>query len=269
MTATQRQAVAGLRERLDARRDDPAITGLAEELFAAADLLDSDAMLRTTLSDSGQPAQARVGALREILGSRLSPLAVDTLADVVGQRWADGGELIDAIEDLGAQATFLVAEQQDSLSGVEDELFAFSQTVSGSADLQLALTDPSASRLAKAGLVRSLLEGRTNPITAELLAHAMSSLRGRRAESVVDRLMSLAAEQRGRAVAEVRTAVPLTPEQSQRLQAALSQRFGREIRLNVAVDPQVVGGVSVRIGTEVIDGTIATRLEQARRALIG
>lgn len=269
MSATQREAVAGLRERLDGHHSDPAIAGLAAELFAAADLIGSDSMLRTALSDGGQPVEARVGTLRELLGSRLSPLAVDTLADVVGQRWASADELVDAIEDLGAQASFMSAESADALSSVEDELFAFSRAVSGSADLQLALSDPATGQQAKAGLVRTLLEGRTNPITVDLLAHAMSNVRGRRAELVVEHLMSLAADQRNRAVAEVRTAVPLTDEQSQRLQAALSQRFGREVRLNVATDPQVIGGISVRVGTEVIDGTVSTRLEQARRALVG
>ena len=269
MSATQREAVAGLRERLDTHRSDPAVTGLADELFAAADLVGSDALLRTALSDGGQPAEARVGTLRELVGQRLSPLAVDTLADAVGQRWAKPDELVDAIEDLGAQAAFMSAEASDTLSAVEDELFAFSRAVSGSTDLQLALSDPATSRQAKAGLVRTLLEGRSHPITAGLLAHAMSDTRGNRADAVVEHLMTLAAEQRNRAVAEVRAAVPLTDEQAQRLQATLSQRFGRDIRLNVAVDPQVIGGISVRVGTEVIDGTVATRLEQARRALVG
>ena len=78
-----------------------------------------------------------------------------------------------------------------------------------------------------------------------------------------------AAEQRGRSVAEVRVARPLDPDQATRLAAALSRLQGREVRLNVAVDPNVLGGISVRIGSDVTDATVATRLEQARRVLVG
>ena len=97
----------------------------------------------------------------------------------------------------------------------------------------------------------------------------MSTLRGRRADAVIEDLIDLAAEQRGRSVAEVRVAQPLTEDQASRLTAALAHRYGREIRLNVAVDPAVLGGVSVRVGTEVIDATVSTRIEQARRTLVG
>ena len=88
-------------------------------------------------------------------------------------------------------------------------------------------------------------------------------------DAVVDRLCDLAATQRERVVAEVRVAAPLDPEQEQRLGAALARLKGRTVRLNVAVDPSVIGGVYVKVGDEVIDGTVASRLEQARRVVLG
>jgi F-type H+-transporting ATPase subunit delta len=97
----------------------------------------------------------------------------------------------------------------------------------------------------------------------------MAHLRGRRVDSVIDELITLAGEQRSRSIAEVRVARPLDPDQAERLQAALSRIHGRDVRLNVAVDPDVIGGISVRIGSEVVDATVATRFEQARRALVG
>jgi F-type H+-transporting ATPase subunit delta len=268
-TASQRQVSAGLRARLDEHRHDPALPGLADELFAAADVIDSDNVLRSALSDSGQPQQARVGTVRGLFGKRLSELAVDTLADVAAQRWADPTSLVEALEELAAQAAFMGAENAGSLDSVEDELFAFSRAVSSSADLQLALTDPAVGPEAKAALVRSLLQGRAGAASTGVLAHAMSTLRGRRAEAVISDLIDLAAEQRGRAVAEVRVAVPLTEEQERRLTSVLKRRYGREIRLNVEIDPQVIGGLSVRVGTEVLDATVGTRIEQARRTLVG
>jgi F-type H+-transporting ATPase subunit delta len=269
MTRTSREHAAALRERLDARRGDAALPGLADELFAAADAIGGELQLRAALSDAGQPPAVRVATVESLFGPRLSALAVQTLADVVGLRWPEPTALIEAIESLAAQAAFLVAEQEGHLDAVEDELFVFSRAVSGSADLQMALTDPSVGSPAKQALVASLLEGRATAQTIRVVGHAMATLRGRRADTVLEDLMALAAEQRGRAVAEVRVAQPLAPEQAQRLAAVLSRLHGRPIRLNVAVDPTVVGGVAVRVGSEVIDGTLANRIDQARRALVG
>ncbi len=269
MTANLRETAAGLRARLDERRGDPGLAALPGDLFAAADLIAGDVLLRSSLADAGQQADARVGLVRALFDGRISALAVDVLADVAAQRWSSPAALVEGIEDLGAQAAFLVAQQAGELDAVEDQLFAFHQAVSGSADLQMALTDPARPAAAKADLVNSLLEGRAAPATSQVLSYTMSHLRGRRADSVVDSLMDLAAEQRGRAVAEVRVARPLDDDQATRLAAALTRIHGREVRLNVAVDPEVIGGISVKLGTEVIDATMATRIEQARRALVG
>jgi F-type H+-transporting ATPase subunit delta len=269
MSGTLRENAAGLRARLDERRGDPGLAALPGALFAAADLIAGDVLLRTSLADAGQPTDARVGLVRALFGQRLTPLAVDVLADVAAQRWPRPGSLVEAIEDLAAQAAFLGAQEAGSLDAVEDQLFGFHRAVSGSADLQMALTDPARPAAAKSALVSSLLEGRSAPQTSQVLSYAMAHLRGRRADSVVDGLMDLAAEQRGRAVAEVRVARPLDDDQATRLAAALSRIHGRDVRLNVAVDPAVVGGISVKLGTEVIDATITTRIEQARRALVG
>jgi F-type H+-transporting ATPase subunit delta len=245
------------------------MSGLSDELFAAADLVGGDQQLRSALSDAGQRAEARAGLARALFTERLSPLAVDVLADVAGQRWSSPTDLVESIEDLAAQAAFLVAERDGSLDRLEDELFGFSRTLAGSADLQMALTDPSVRPAAKQALVASLLAGKVTPQASQVLGYAMAHLRGRRADSVLEDLMAAAAEQRGRSVAEVRVARPLDDDQAARLEVALTRLRGRPIRLNVAVDPDVVGGIAVRIGSEVIDGTVATRIEQARRALVG
>lgn len=269
MSGTVRENAAGLRARLDARRGDPGLPALPGDLFAAADLIGGDALLRSSLSDSGQPVEARVGTVRAIFDERLSPAAVDVLADVVAQRWSDPTTMLEAVEGLGAQAAFLLAEGEGRLDAVDDQLFGFSRAVSESADLQMAMTDPSVGPAVKASLVETLLEGRAAPQTTQVLAYAMSHLRGRRAGAVIEDLMDLAAEQRGRSVAEVRVSRPLDDAQATRLAAVLSRLHGRQVRLNVAVDPDVIGGISVRLGSEVIDATVATRIEQARRALAG
>ena len=269
MSASSRANDSGLRARLDQRRDDPALSGLSGELFAAADVIGADPQLRSALSDSGQPAVVRQATVAALFGSRLSATAVEVLDDVVAQRWSTPIDMVESIEATAAQAAFLVSDRAGQLDALEDELFQFSQAVSGSADLQMALTDPAAGAGQKAGLVRDLLEGRSSQQSIDVLTYSMGHLRGRRADSVLEDLSDLAAEQRGRSVAEVRVARPLDDDQITRLVVALSRLNGRDVRLNVAVDPEMIGGISVRIGNEVIDATMAHRIEQARRALVG
>ncbi len=269
MIGSSRANYSGLRARLDQRRDDPALAGLSGELFAACDLIGGDPPLRSALSDSGQPVAARKAMVTALFTSRLSATGVEVLADVVGQRWSAPFEMLESLEGIAAQAAFLAADRDGALETVEDDLFAFAQAVTGSADLQMALTNPALATGQKASLVRELLEGRAAAPSVEVLAYAMGHLRGRRADSVLEALSELAAEQRGRSVAQVRVARPLDDEQTTRLGAALSRLHGRDIRLNVAIDPEVIGGISVRIGDEVTDATVAHRIEQARRALVG
>ncbi len=269
MSASARENSAGLRSRLDERRDDPGLAELPGQLFAVADLIGQDTQLRSALSDAGQPMPARVGLVRAVFDGRVAPLAVEVLADVVSLRWSNQNDFVEVVEELATQAALMDADREAALEQVEGELFSFSQTVSGSADLQMALTDPSVGPAQKAGLVSTLLADRSTLQTMQVLSYAMGHLRGRRVDTVMDDLMALAGEQRNRSIAEVRVARPLDPDQATRLAAALSRLNGRDVRLNVAVDPEVIGGISVRIGDEVLDATVATRIEQARRVLVG
>ncbi|HYU15703.1 MAG TPA: ATP synthase F1 subunit delta, partial [Candidatus Acidoferrum sp.] len=86
---------------------------------------------------------------------------------------------------------------------------------------------------------------------------------------IIEELARVAAARRNRAVAEVRTAVPLSDEQRERLSAALSKATGKTVELKVLVDPAVIGGVLARVGDQVIDGTVRRRLELARERLGG
>ena len=83
----------------------------------------------------------------------------------------------------------------------------------------------------------------------------------------MDELARMASEEREHALAEVRTAVDLSAEQRERLAQALSRATGRQVDVKVVVDPSVVGGVIARVGDEVFDGSIASRLEDAKQAL--
>lgn len=267
MLGSSRHSFAALRTSLDARSGEAGFASVSGDLLAVAGLLGQEKSLRQALADSGQPAGTRGAIVRDLFGGKVSDTSLAVLDEVVSARWSNDVDMVDAVEQLGAQAAFTVAESDGSLDRVEDELFRVGRAVDGSADLQMALTDPSLGAEHKSALVRDLIGATAAPTTTSLVSYAAANLRGRQPAVVVEALATLAADQRQRLLAEVRTAVGLTPEQTGRLAAALSTLQGRDVRLNVIVDPEVVGGIVVRVGEDVIDGSVASRLEQARRAV--
>lgn len=269
MLGSSRDSLVACQESLDALRRDADFGQVSADLFAAAALLDVEGQLRSTLADSGQPPAVREGLVRQVFGDRIGQLAVSIIVMAAVRRWSSDLDLVLAVELLADQAAFTVAEADGSLDTTEEELFLFGRALDSSPALQMALTDPSQSVQTKAAIVRDLIGGRSSAATAQVLQYAVGHLHGRRIDAVVEGLCDLAATQRQRVVAEVRVAAPLDSAQEARLTDLLGRIKGRTVRLNVAVDPAVLGGVHIKIGDEVIDGTIASRLEQARRVVIG
>ena len=166
-----------------------------------------------------------------------------------------------------AQALFAVAQAEDVLPKVEDELYAFGKALEQHTDLREALTDAMLPVENKKAVVEDLLGERAHPITLGLLAFVIDLGRARHIPKIVEELARMASVERSHALAEVRTAVDLTDEQRRRLAEALSRATGRTVDLKVVVDPSVIGGVVARVGDEVFDGSIASRLEDAKQAL--
>jgi ATP synthase F1 delta subunit len=114
------------------------------------------------------------------------------------------------------------------------------------------------------------LVGKTFSTTSILLVnHAISHRHGRSITSTLGDLQKLAAARRGRVLAEVTSAIALSTDQEQRLTTALTAIYKQEVQVQVVIDKKVIGGVAVRVGDEVIDGTVANRLAQVRRQLAG
>jgi F-type H+-transporting ATPase subunit delta len=166
-----------------------------------------------------------------------------------------------------AEALFSVAEAEEALDVVEDELFRFARALEREQRLRDALTDPVLPAERKRAVLGDVLGERANPHTVNLLRFLVEQGRARDLPAIVDELVALAAERRQAAVAEVRTAVPLDAEHRERLAEALGRATGKRVELKVVVDPSVVGGVVARVGDQVIDGTVRRRLELARERL--
>jgi F-type H+-transporting ATPase subunit delta len=271
MHAHSREAVAAAQERLEtllsSATAEPAELG--DDLFAVTALLAGNPGLRRALSDPARPADAKATLAERLLQGKVSGSALDLLGGLVRSRWNDSNDLVTAVDGLAVTALLFNAERAGRLDSVEDELFRFARTVSADVSLRDAFAARTAGAERKAELVRQLLAGKVTPETLRLVVQAAVSPRGLRTEQVLEHYLELAAGRRRQLVADVIAASPLTERQRTRLSTALQRIYGRDIRINLDVDPEVLGGLRIQVGGELIDSTMLARLRTARQALAG
>ncbi|MEE1927504.1 F0F1 ATP synthase subunit delta [Streptomyces sp. TRM 70351] len=274
MNGASREALATARGQLDTLTDSTSVDAreLADELAAVTALLDREVSLRRTLTDPAQSGEAKAGLAGRLLAGRVSGATADLVTGMVRARWSRPRDLVDAVEQLADSADLIAADRDGTLGDVEDELFRFGRIVASSTELRAALsgkTGDASVKAAQTELLHRLLGGRARPATERLVVRLVGQPRGRSLEGGLEALSRLAAERRDRSVAVVTSAVPLTDVQRQRLGAALTRLYGRQVHLNLDVDPAVLGGITVRIGDEVIDGSVAARLDEVERRMAG
>ena len=163
-----------------------------------------------------------------------------------------------------ATALLNVAEAEDNVEEVSDELFRFARALDGNDELRSALTDQRIEASRRQQIVEDLLGGKASATTVGLVSMIVGTGRAGDLSRIADKMVELGASSRGRDVALVRTAVPLSDDQHDRLVAALTRAHGSELDVKVQVDPSVVGGIVTQIGDTVMDGTVRTRLAQLR-----
>lgn len=238
---------------------------VARELFAVARAVGDSSHLSGALADSSASSAARRKVVADVFGSAVKPTTASLLTTAVEQRWSVPGDLVEGIEDLAVRAAAIA----DPAADVEGELFSFSRTVADNAELELALGSRLGDAEAKAGLVESLLKGRASAAATLIASSLIGNPRERRVRQLLARATRLVADQRGRTVATVVTAAPLSAAQAERLTSTLSKRYGAQITLNTVVDPTVVGGMRVQIADDVIDASVSARLADLRQRLAG
>ena len=238
--------------------------GVARELFIAARTIGESSQLSGALSAWGVPGQARAGVAAQVFAT-FTPTTVALLRTAVAERWSDTADLISGIEELAIRAAAKAAPATD----LEQELFEVLRVVADNPELELALGSRLADSAGKGALVESILTTRASAATTLVVSELVQQPRERRVRSLLTRALRIVADQRGRTVATVHVARPLDAAQTDRLRAAMSERTGSDIALNVVVDASVVGGVRVEIGDEVIDDTVSSRLNDLRQRLAG
>ncbi|SFO93317.1 F-type H+-transporting ATPase subunit delta [Amycolatopsis arida] len=244
---------------------DPSAVG--EELLAVVGLLSREVGLRRAVGDASSDPEARRRLVRAVLANKVSEPTLTVLDAVVGARWSNPRELVDGVESLGRSALLTSAERAGELETVEDQLFRISRIVEGEPELERALSDQGAPVEAKRSLVRNLVGDKVTPVTRILAEQVIERSRGRNVGDGLEELVELAAERRSRSVAHVTSATELTEEQRERLTEKLNRIYGRPIALHVELDPSIGAGLVVRVGDEVIDGSVAGQLAALRRRL--
>jgi F-type H+-transporting ATPase subunit delta len=269
MRGASRPSYAGLREQLAAATQGGQAQAetLGNELFAVTGLLDTEHGLRRALSDPGKRGAEKAAVARQLLHGKVSPATEELVGKAADNRWASSADLSDALEQLAIEAMVISAEYQRTSEELEDDLFRFGRLLTGQPELRAALADPVLPRENKQNLLSALLSGKVSPVALSLITQVTLHPRGRALPVALELCAQIAATRRQRLIAVVRTAGTLTAQQQQRLTQALANAYGHDVHLNVVIDPAVVGGLSIQIGDELIDGTAASRLAAVRRKL--
>ncbi|MDO5662607.1 MAG: F0F1 ATP synthase subunit delta [Brachybacterium sp.] len=255
-------------ERLFASDGEQSLTDVAADLFGVEAVIDSSNQAVRLLSDPGREFEIKQSAVRSLFADRIGHAALELTLEAVARRWSEQQDLLDALETLGVVALLHRADSEDALVRVEEELFQFSRIIGQSAELSEAFDAARERPEERRRIARTLLEGRAHPLTELLAAQAVGRLSDVKPAQRVLELAELASERRRRLLAVVTSARELSDAQSERLSRILASIYGREVQMNLEVEPDVVGGLRIQVGDDQIDASVLARLEQARARLV-
>ncbi|MFV8320342.1 F0F1 ATP synthase subunit B/delta [Mycobacterium sp. 23] len=273
MRSASRSAVGNLVDRFNSLADDldnKGLTTLSDELVSVAKMLNQEIVVTRYLTVPAEDAAPRVKLIERLLEGKVGDPTLDVLRTAVSERWSANGDLVDAIEHVSRQALLAVAEKDGSVDEVEDQLFRFSRILDAQPRLGILLGDYTSDVDRRVGLLRKVLEGsgsKVNPVAVALLSQTIELLRGSPAEEAVLLLAQVAVARRGEVVAQVSAAAELSDAQRSRVSEVLSRIYGHPVAVQLQTDPDLLGGLQIVVGDEVIDGTLKSRLAAAEAQL--
>ncbi len=146
-------------------------------------------------------------------------------------------------------------------------MFEFRKVVDSDQQLQIALASRQASDEQKLTMVNALISGKFGKEASLLIRFAVIGSNKVRLSVVLEQFGKLLSAYAERLVATVTVAQALSDSQQAQLEKSLSRDYGNDLRLNIEIDPAILGGIKVQIAGEVIDGSVANRLKQAKMML--
>lgn len=272
LRAASRESLAIVVDKFDSVAgglDASGLTTLADDLSSVAKLLVSESALAKHLAEPADDTAPKVQLLERLLSGKVGDTALDVLRTAVSQRWSIESNLVDAIEHAARLALLKRAETAGEVDEVEDQLFRFGRLLDAEPKLSALLSDYTTPAEGRVALLDKVLGGNTgvNGTAAALLTQTVGLLRGERADEAVIDLAELAVARRGEVVAHVTAAADLSDAQRTRLSEVLTRIYGQPVSVQLHVDPELLGGLSITVGDEVIDGSIASRLTAAATQL--
>ena len=250
--------------------DDKGLSTLADDLTSVAGLLIHESVVTRYLTVPAEEAEPRVRLLERLVSGKVGEPALDVLKKAVSERWSAEPDFIDALELVARQALLIRAERAGQIDDVEEQLFRFSRILDAQPRLAILLGNYETAPDARIRLLRKVLDSAgagVSPITAELLAKTVELLRGQSAEAAVQGLAEVAVARRGEVVALVSAAAELSDAQQTRLTEVLSRIYGHPVTSQIQIDPELLGGLAITVGDEIIDGTLSSRLAAAQSQL--
>jgi ATP synthase F0 subunit b/ATP synthase F1 delta subunit len=273
MRSASRRALDSLVDRFDTIAkdlDDHGLEKLADELVSVAKMMDREIVVTRYLTVPAEDGAPRVRLLERLVSGKVGDPTLDLLRTAVSERWSANADLIDAVEHVSRQALLEVAQREDRVDEVEDQLFRFSRILEAQPRLAILLGDHGVPAEGRVGLLRNVLKsatGRSNRITNALLSHTVELLRGQSAAEAVLFLAEVAVARRGEVVAQVSAAAELSDAQRTRLTEVLRRIYGHPVAVQLQIDAALLGGLLISVGDEVIDGTLSSRLIAAEAQL--
>ncbi|MEO7123130.1 MAG: F0F1 ATP synthase subunit delta [Lacisediminihabitans sp.] len=264
MGSATREALIAARTALSGLPSREVTLRAAEELFVASRIIGDSTQLRALLSDPSGDAGQKKAAVDAVFGSVVGEASRALLLEIVSTRWSKDQDLVAGIEDLGYRAA---AESASSGVSVDSELFEFAAVVSSDNELELAVGSKLDAAGNKVALIERLLAKKASPQTIAIVRHIVQAPRGRRFGVALQQAASVVADQAGLSIATVTSAVPIAAAQVARLEKGLAAAYGRKLRINQIVDPDIIGGLRVQVGDETIDGSVASKLGELRLQL--
>ena len=270
MHAASRDSLQAVQSKFDdivGGLDDSKLLDFADNLAAVADLLVSEVVLRKHIAGNAEDEAPKVALVESLFSGKIGAEALDIVRTAAAQRWSKSRDLTDALERFANLAVVVDAERAGQLDNLEDELFRFGRTLDANPKLATLLGTSSAPAAGRVQLLDDVLAGKASQYTERLLRQAVQLVHGRNIEEIVPQLAELAAARRGESVAHVTAASALSDAQLERLEAVLSRIYDRNMSVQLDIDPDVLGGLRITVGDEVVDGTIASRLAGAASQL--
>ncbi len=272
MRSASRESLDATVERFDqvvADLDADALSELADELASVVRLLAREPILTRHLADPSDDHAPKLRMVERLFGGKLAAPALEVLKVAACGRWSADSDLIDGLEHVARLALLARADRENQIDEVEEQLFRFGRILDSQPRLGTLLGDFTTPVEGRVDLLKNVLshaEG-VNPITAALLTQTIGLLRGGRADDAVRALAALVVARRGEVVAHVEAAAPLSDSQRTRLSEVLSRIYNHPVSTQLQINPEALGGLSISVGDEVVDGTLASRLAAAKTRL--